>query len=94
MGTDPIFPAGELKSYKNEDGEDISVYVVDKHKEISFEAIFSSTVTDKEVGDSITIGGHTYLITSWNVTESNEDVKKVSFSACDFPDISTSGSST
>lgn len=73
--------AGELKIYRDEDGEDISAYVADPHKELTFEAVLASTVADEEIGNPITINGHTFLVTQWRVTESNDDVKKVSIGA-------------
>ena len=79
--------AGELKVYKDKDGNDISVYVVDKHKEYSIEAILQSSVSDKEIGDTVTIAGITGVVIKWDVSESNEDVKKVSIGIRTFPDI-------
>lgn len=79
--------AGELKVYKDKDGNDISVYVVDKHKEYSIEAILQSSVSDKDIGDTVTIAGITGVVTKWDVSESNEDVKKVSIGIRTFPDI-------
>lgn len=74
--------AGELTILHNADGSDLSAYVKDPHKELSFEAVFEASVADKEIGDIVTIGsGQTakkYLVTQWNVTEQNDDVKKVS----------------
>lgn len=74
--------AGELDIIHDEAGADLSAYVKDPHDELSFEAVLEATVVDKEIGDVITIGsGATvkkYLVTQWNVTESNADVKKVS----------------
>lgn len=84
--------AGELKVYKDKDGNDISVYVTDSHKEYSFEAILESTVEDKEIGDTTTVAGITGVVTKWDVTESNEDVKKVSVGIRTFPDIQNSAS--
>ena len=79
--------AGELKVYKDKDGNDISVYVVDKHKEYSIEAILQSSVSDKDIGDTVTIAGITGVVTKWDVSESNEDVKKVSIGIRTSPDI-------
>ena len=73
--------AGELKIYRDEDGEDISVYVADPHQELSFEAVLASNVADKEICEPITINGHNFLVTEWRVSESNDDVKKVSIKA-------------
>lgn len=78
--------AGELEIIRNADGSDLSVYVKDPHKELSFEAVFEASVADKEIGDVINVTSGTgssatttkYLVTQWNVTEANDDVKKVS----------------
>lgn len=79
---------GETKVYKDKDGNDIAVYVTDKHDEYSFEALIESSVEDKEVGDQATIGGVTGVITQWDVVEKNDDVKLVRGAIRTFPDIS------
>jgi hypothetical protein len=79
--------AGEIKTYKDKDGKDISVYVVDGHKEYSFEAILEATVEDHEIGDVTEVAGIKGVVTKWDVQESNEDVKKVSVGIRTFPDI-------
>lgn len=73
--------AGELKYYYDADGDMLSIYTFDKHKEYSFEALMESSVTDKEIGDAITINGTYCVVTQWNVTERNDDVKRVSIGA-------------
>lgn len=79
--------AGELKVYKNEDGNDISAYVVDKHTEFSFEALIESSAVDHEIGDQVKLGDVSGVVTRWDIVESNEDVKKVSGAIRTFPDI-------
>lgn len=79
--------AGQLKVYKDKDGKDISVYTTDKHVEYQFEAILEATVEDHEIGDVVEVGGISGAVTKWDVTESNEDVKKVSIGIRTFPDI-------
>lgn len=81
--------AGELKFYYDKNYNMISVYTADKHKEYSFEALMESAVVDKEIGDSITINGTTCVVTRWDVTERNDDVKRVSIAARSCPDISS-----
>jgi len=78
---------GELKIYKDKSGNDLSVYANDRHKEFSFEALIETTVTDKQIGETITVGGVTCCVTKWDVIETNDDVKKVSISCRSFPDI-------
>jgi len=76
--------AGELKAYKDKDGAYVAVYAVDRHTEYSFEAIISTGTQDKKVGDRVTIGGVTGVVTKWDVTETNDDVKKVSVGVRDY----------
>lgn len=76
--TDTRSAAGELRIIHDEDGEDLSAYVTDPHDEMTFEAVLAASVTDKEIGDIVTIGTKKYFVTQWQVSESNEDVKKVS----------------
>lgn len=78
---------GELKYYYDKDGDMLSVYVWDQHDEYSFEALLETTVTDKAIGDTITVNGETCVVTQWNVTASNDDVKRVSIAARSCPDI-------
>ena len=84
---------GDLKYYYDKDGDMLSVYVWDQHDEYSFEALLETSVTDKDIGDTITINSQTCVVTQWNVTERNDDVKRVSIAARSCPDIS-SGSGT
>lgn len=78
--------AGELEIIHDETGKDISIYVKDPHKELSFEAVLEADAADKEIGDVITVSSGSgssatttkYIVTQWNVTEANDDVKKVS----------------
>ena len=78
---------GETKVFKDKDGNDISVYVTDKHDEYSFEALIESSAEDREVGDQATIGGVTGVITQWDIVEKNDDVKLVRGAVRTFPDI-------
>jgi len=80
--------AGELKSYKDRNGNDIAVYVTDRHVEYSFEAIIEASVADKQIGDRATVAGISGVVTKWDVTESNEDVKKVSIGIRNYPGLS------
>lgn len=78
--------AGELEIIHDETGKDISIYVKDPHKELSFEAVLEAETADKEIGDVINVTSGTgssattakYVVAQWNVTEVNDDVKKVS----------------
>ena len=65
----------------------LSIYTVDKHKEYSFEALLETTVPDKDIGDTISINDTTCVVTQWNVTARNDDVKRVAIGARTCPDI-------
>lgn len=70
--------AGELKLIYDETGADLAAYVTDPHKEHSFEAVLAADVEDRDIGDLVTVGTARYLVTRWDVSEANDDVKKVS----------------
>lgn len=70
--------AGDLVILRDEAGVDLSAYVTDPHEELSFEAVIETSTADKGIGDIVTIGSKNYLVTQWQVTESNQDVKRVS----------------
>ena len=84
---------GELRIIHDEDGADLSVYVTDPHSEQSFEAVMEADAEDKEIGDVVSINSTNYVVTQWEVTESNEDVKRVSIGLRTV-DISGSGTTT
>ena len=71
---------GELKIIHDANGAELAAYAIDPHTEMTFVAVLASGVADREIGDIIIIGEQRYLVKAWNVTESNEDVKKVSIS--------------
>lgn len=81
---------GELKYYYDKDGDMLSIYTWDKHSEYNFEALLETTVADKAIGATITINGETCVVTQWNVTARNDDVKRVTIGARTCPDISNS----
>jgi len=71
---------GELKLIFDETGADLAAYVTDPHKEHTFEAVLAANAPDHEIGDIVMLpeGDQPCLVTKWDVSESNEDVKKVS----------------
>lgn len=81
---------GELRIIHDETGADLAVYVTDPHKEQSFEAVLSVDTPDKEIGDVVTVGTQKYVVTQWEVNETNDDVKRVSIGLRTV-DIATSG---
>ena len=78
---------GETKVYKDKDGNDIAVYITDKHDEYSFEALIETSAEDKAIGETTTIGGVTGVVTQWDIVEKNDDVKLVRGAIRTFPDI-------
>lgn len=83
---------GELKIYYDKDGNEISVYIFDDHKEFSWSALMESTVADKSLGDPITVDNTQCYVTQWEVAEQNDDVKRVNI-ACRTTTLSTSSGS-
>lgn len=81
---------GELRIIHDETGADLAVYVTDPHKEQSFEAVLSVNTPDKEIGDVVTVDTQKYVVTQWEVNETNDDVKRVSIGLRTV-DIATSG---
>lgn len=72
---------GELQTFYDKDGNEISVYLFDDHTEYRWTAIMESTVADKKKGDPITIGEVSGYVLEWEVTEANNDVKRVNITA-------------
>lgn len=71
---------GELKLIFDETGADLAAYVTDPHDEHTFEAVLAANAPDHEIGDIVSLpeGDQPCLVTKWDVSESNDDVKKVS----------------
>ena len=84
---------GELRIIHDETGADLSVYVTDPHSEQSFEAVLSADTPDKEIGDEVIVGTQKYVVTQWEVNETNDDVRRVSIGLRTV-DISGSGTTT
>ena len=72
---------GELQTFYDKDGNEVSVYIFDDHTEYRWTALMESTVADKKKGDPITVGSAQCYVTEWEVTEANNDVKRVNISA-------------
>lgn len=77
---------GELKVYKDESGNVLSLYLDDDHSEVSFEGLLKTGTTslDKKIGDSFTALGVTGYLTAWSIAWTNDDVAKVSGSLRDY----------
>ena len=78
---------GELKTFKDKAGKEISLYATGKHNEYSFEALLESDAPEKEVGDDLTINGKKCYVMSWDVVEKNDDAQLVRGTVRTFPDI-------
>jgi hypothetical protein len=74
-------PGGELQPFYDKDGNEVSVYLFDDHLEYRWTAIMESSVVDKKKGDPITVGTSTCYVLEWEVTEANNDVKRVNITA-------------
>ena len=84
---------GELQTFYDKDGNEVSVYSFDEHKEYRWTALMESSVTDKAKGDPITVGSAQCYVTEWSVTEANNDVKRVNI-ACRTTSLSASTGSS
>ena len=93
---------GELKTYRNKDGEICSLYAVDADEsDIQFEGLLkTSGYTAKDVGDPITITGVTIptggqcLVEEWEEVYQNDEVTKVRGKAHIYVVASTPSQST
>ena len=76
---------GELKEYRDENGNYLALYLDDDHTEVSFEGILKAgQAQGKKKGDKFEALGISGYLTSWKVQWSNNDVAKVSGSLRDY----------
>jgi len=76
---------GELKTYRDESGNYLALYLDDDHTEVKFSGILKSgQAADKKVGDTFTALGVSGYLTEWTVEWSNNDVAKVSGALRDY----------
>ena len=91
---------GEIREYRDEDGNVFSLYLYDGHDQISFEGLLKATDAEalKEKGSTIVVAegnaNVTYYITDYSVQFTNNDVSKVSGSARTYPDIASGSGNT
>ena len=79
---------GELKTYRDENGNYLALYLDDDHTEVSFEGILKQgQAADKKIGDQFTAFGVRGYLTAWQVQWTNNDVAKVSGSLRDYPGL-------
>lgn len=86
---------GELREYRDEDGNVFSLYLYDGHEKISFEGLLTAAqaASLKTKGSTISVDSTTYYIEDYQVQFTNNDVSKVSGSARTYPDLSSGSSS-
>ena len=76
---------GELKTYRDENGNYLALYLDDDHTEVSFEGILKAgQAANKKKGDLFQAFGVTGYLTDWKVQWANDDVAKVSGSLRDY----------
>ena len=76
---------GELKTYRDENGNYLALYLDDEHTEVSFEGILKAgQAANKKKGDRFTALGVSGYLTDWKVQWANDDVAKVSGSLRDY----------
>lgn len=85
--TGNVRAGGELKTYYDEDGTPVSVYIFDDHTEYSWTALLEADAPDMGLGDAITVDSATCYITQYDVQEQNDDVKRVNIT-CRTTDLS------
>lgn len=89
---------GELKVYRDENGQTLAIYLDDDHSEVQFEGLLKLAdiggSVDKKIGDSFTAFGVAGYLTAWKVDWSNDDVAKVSGSLRDYTIASSTPAST
>jgi len=81
---------GEVKEYKDFEGKVKSVYKTSDYdrKEYTFDVILKKGAsTDITVGHQMKINDEDVVVTAFEVTESNEDVKKARMTVRTLPDI-------
>ena len=85
---------GELREYRNEDGEVFALYLYDGHEQIAFEGLLraSDAQTLQAKGSTIVVDTVTYYIQEYQVQFTNNDVSKVSGSARTYPDLASAAS--
>jgi len=79
---------GEIKSYRDENGDYIALYIDDEHKSAKFSGILKAgQASNKKKGDDFSVFGIDGILEEWNVEWSNNDVAKVSGSVREYPGL-------
>lgn len=84
---------GEIKEYKDYQGDTVALVTYDKHDTIQLNALcVGSTPELPDIGDTFTVGGTTYYCNAQpTINWSNEDAASVSISGRTYPSIGGSG---
>ena len=79
---------GQIRVFRNEDGEVASVYKVDAgSKQVQFEGLLESSATLPKKGDTITIDDDTYYVESADLIYKNDDAQKIRVTANLYADL-------
>lgn len=86
---------GEIKEYKDYQGDTVSLVVYDKHDKIQLTALcVGSAPTLPDIGETFTVGSTTYYCNDQpTINWSNEDAASVSISGRTYPTLSGGGGS-
>lgn len=80
--------AGELRVYKNEDNETVSVYKVDAgSKKIQFEGLLQAGVDLPKKGDTISDDENDYYVEDAELLFKNDDAQKIRVTAMLYADL-------
>ena len=91
---------GELKVYRDEDGNELALYLFDGHTALSFEGLLpaASALGLKEKGSTISVtdgsSSVTYYVETCEVQWTNDDVARVSVSARTYTNMPTGTGAT
>ena len=80
--------AGEIRVFKNEDNETVSVYKVDSgSKKIQFEGLLEAGVNLPKKGDTISDDENDYYVESAELIYKNDDAQKIRVTATLYADL-------
>lgn len=91
---------GELKVYRDEDGNELALYLFDGHTALSFEGLLpaASALGLKEKGATIYVSEGSsstkYYVESCEIQWTNDDVARVSMSARTYENMPTAAGAT
>jgi len=84
---------GEIKEYKDKDGAVKSVYKTSdcERREVTFDVILKeNAATNIKVGQTMKLNnGEDVVVTAFEITESNDDVKKARMTVRTLPDVNS-----